>query len=326
MLLSVAALTLGLLSWWVVRSGDSALVTRAPVAQPPGEPSRPTEPAPPASRPPAENVLREPELEKALLDQACNAAQKGDLKRSIELYTAVIGRRPTNVDAWLGRARFYARDDIKNWTGAIADATEAIRLDPQNAGAYELRAHAKARSGDAHGAIADASEAIRLEPKRGDAYLLRGVVYNELGQWGHAIVDLDEAIRPRADSRAAEFAGPRTSRFHRGVESGQASARLVRERGLLPPLAGANARGRGEAYLLKGDLDRALADSAEAVRFAPQSAEARLLRARVHDKRGKPDLAEADRRAAARLEPDPMLTLPNARLCINGKFRGGRDV
>jgi tetratricopeptide (TPR) repeat protein len=71
--------------------------------------------------------------------------------------------------------------------------------------------------------------------------------------------------------------------------------------------------GRGEAYLLKGDLDRALADSDEAVRFAPQSAEARLLRARVHDKRGKPDLAEADRRAAARLEPDPMLTLPEPR-------------
>jgi serine/threonine protein kinase len=71
--------------------------------------------------------------------------------------------------------------------------------------------------------------------------------------------------------------------------------------------------GRGEAYLLKGDLDRALADSDEAVRFAPRSAEARLLRARVHGKRGKPDLAAADRRAAAQLKPDPILTLPELR-------------
>ena len=36
--------------------------------------------------------------------------------------------------------------------------------------------------------------------------------------------------------------------------------------------------GRGEAYLARGDLEHALADSDEAVRFAPSSAEARLLR------------------------------------------------
>jgi serine/threonine protein kinase/Tfp pilus assembly protein PilF len=71
--------------------------------------------------------------------------------------------------------------------------------------------------------------------------------------------------------------------------------------------------GRGEASMLKGNLDRALAAADAAVRFAPKSAEARLLRARVHEKRGKPQLAEADREAAAHLVPDPILALPKPR-------------
>jgi Flp pilus assembly protein TadD len=69
--------------------------------------------------------------------------------------------------------------------------------------------------------------------------------------------------------------------------------------------------GRGEANLVKGDLEHALADADQAVHFAPSSAEARLLRARVHDKRGTTDLADADRRAAATLVPDPIVAPPN---------------
>ena len=75
--------------------------------------------------------------------------------------------------------------------------------------------------------------------------------------------------------------------------------------------------GRGEAYLMKGELDLALADSDEAVKFAPRSHDARLLRARAREKRGEKDLAARDRREAARLEPDFMLTLPKARLKVD---------
>jgi Tfp pilus assembly protein PilF len=69
--------------------------------------------------------------------------------------------------------------------------------------------------------------------------------------------------------------------------------------------------GRGEAYLAKGDLESALTDTDEAVRLAPASAEARLLRARIHEKRRSSALADADRRAAAELVPDPIVAAPN---------------
>jgi len=71
--------------------------------------------------------------------------------------------------------------------------------------------------------------------------------------------------------------------------------------------------GRGEAYLLKGDLDRALTESDQAVRFAPSSAEARLLRAQVHARREEKALAEIDQNAAAGLAPDPMFARPEPR-------------
>ena len=79
--------------------------------------------------------------------------------------------------------------------------------------------------------------------------------------------------------------------------------------------------GRGEAYLVKGDLEHALTDADQAVSFAPSSLEARLLRARVHDKRGSTDLAAADRGAAAKLVPDPIVAAPMIRPSGTDKLR-----
>ena len=57
---------------------------------------------------------------------------------------------------------------------AIADCTEAIRLDPKFADAYNLRGNAYAGKGERLKAIADYTEAIRLNPQYGNAYCNRG--------------------------------------------------------------------------------------------------------------------------------------------------------
>ena len=53
---------------------------------------------------------------------------------------------------------------------AIADYSEAIRIDPQNARAYYGRAYACGKKREFDKAIADYTEAIRLDPKYADAY------------------------------------------------------------------------------------------------------------------------------------------------------------
>ena len=60
---------------------------------------------------------------------------------------------------------------------AIADYTEAIRLDPKSALTFRNRGDAYMNEGDYDRAMADYNEAIRLEPKSALALSDRGVAY-----------------------------------------------------------------------------------------------------------------------------------------------------
>ena len=59
---------------------------------------------------------------------------------------------------------------------------KAIRLNPQNAGAYHNRGVAYARLGQYERAIQDFDEAIRLNPQNAGAYHNRGVAYGRIGK------------------------------------------------------------------------------------------------------------------------------------------------
>ena len=85
--------------------------------------------------------------------------------------------------------------DKKQFDKAIADYTEAIRLDPRGASAYAGRADAWRCARDYDKAIADYTEAIRLDPKDARIYRWRGVAWREKKEHGKAISDFDEAIR-----------------------------------------------------------------------------------------------------------------------------------
>ena len=86
---------------------------------------------------------------------------------------------------------------------AIADFTEAIRLDPKNAETYSNRGWAYNRKGDHDTAIADCTEAIRLDPKMADAYGDRGWAYNEKGDYDTAIADCSRGHPARSERRWA---------------------------------------------------------------------------------------------------------------------------
>lgn len=73
------------------------------------------------------------------------------------------------------------------------DYGEAIRLNPQFAGAYYNRGVARAAQGDRVGAIADYGEAIRLDPQYAVAYYNRGELRAEMDPAG-AISDLREYL------------------------------------------------------------------------------------------------------------------------------------
>src|SRR5262249_905283 len=183
-----------------------------------------------------------------------DACKGDDPDRSIAACTRIIqGRGETAKDSAIAHhERGLSYKSKGNFDRAIADFSEAIRLDPNYAEVYNLRGVTYGNKGDLDRAIADYSEAIRLDPKLAAAYNNRGNAYKNKGDLDRAIADYNEAIRLAPEVEAAH---PET---------------IVRR------LAHYN---RGRAYGSKGDLDRAIADLSEVIRVAPAVADARQDRA-----------------------------------------------
>ena len=78
---------------------------------------------------------------------------------------------------------------------ALAESTEAIRLDPDHPHAWIERGDLKAKQRQYEGAIADYDQAIRLDPRNAGAYLNRSLAKSELGRHDEALADLDQAMR-----------------------------------------------------------------------------------------------------------------------------------
>ena len=94
---------------------------------------------------------------------------------------------------------YLSRSRIWNYKGeydkAIADYSEAIRLDPRNATTYCNRGDLWREGGEHDKALADYGEAIRLDWRCGDAYSNRGDLWREKGEHDKAIADYNEAVR-----------------------------------------------------------------------------------------------------------------------------------
>jgi lipoprotein NlpI len=113
----------------------------------------------------------------------------------IEGCTALIqsGQLPGKYLAFAYNNRGIAYDEKKDFDRAIADFTEAIRLDPKYAAAYDNRGNAYNAKGDFDRAIPDYTEAIRLDPKNAFAYRHRGLAYFYNGNFAKALADLGQA-------------------------------------------------------------------------------------------------------------------------------------
>ena len=95
--------------------------------------------------------------------------------------------------AFTNRGLAYKRKG--QWDRAIADYSEALRLQPDDAQVFNNRGNAYYYKGQLDRAIKDYDDAIRLEPDLAVAFGNRGNVYRKNGQFDRAIADYSEAIR-----------------------------------------------------------------------------------------------------------------------------------
>jgi lipoprotein NlpI len=186
---------------------------------------------------------------------------------AIEPCTSAIksGKYKDHDLAVLYVSRGIAYQDVGDLDRAMADLTEAIRLDPKYAEAYYNRGEVWLDAREFDRAIADYSEAIRLDSKHAKAYVGRGVTWQRKGDLDRAITDFTEAIR-------------------------------------LDPNYAAAYRNRGGAWYYKGDYDRAIADCTEAIRLDPKHAQPYNVRGTAWRNKWDLERAISDYTEAIRLE------------------------
>ncbi len=190
------------------------------------------------------------------------------------------------------RARDYDR--------AIAEYSQAIGIDPDNAAVFNNRAYAYWSKGETDRVIEDYSAALRIEPDNVVALVNRAVAYNFKGDYGRGIVDLDKAIKLRpSDARAWN------SRCWGRALAGQLQEALAdcNESMRLLPYEANTYDSRGMIYFKLGQFDRAIADYEAALRLDPKLAGSLYGRGVAKLKKGD-KAGDADIAAAKAIRPD----------------------
>ena len=112
----------------------------------------------------------------------------------ISFLTKKIEYNPKDISAYKSRGKFY-HNEIYNYDNAIADYTEAIKINPNNTESYILRGSAFNDKGEKNNAIADYTKAIEIDQKSVRAYLARADFYFDEKDYDKAITDCTEAIK-----------------------------------------------------------------------------------------------------------------------------------
>ncbi|WP_369722574.1 caspase family protein [Bradyrhizobium sp. LLZ17] len=153
-----------------------------------------------------------------------------------------------------------------DYAKVIADATEAIRLQPGQA-VYNLRGSAYYDKGDYDIAIADFDDALKLGPPSGTIFHNRGNAWRGKGDYARAIADYDTSIK--ADPKSAfSFQNRGISKEALGDLDGALAD--INQAIRLDPTLPQPLINRTAIWRARGDLDRAIADGGEAIRLAKE--------------------------------------------------------
>jgi tetratricopeptide (TPR) repeat protein len=226
------------------------------------------------------------------------ARPPNDADGKIADYSEAIRLNPVYAAAFNNRGNALRTKGDEN--GAIADYNEVIRLDSQDAAAYNNRGNARWAKDDLNGAIADYSEAIRLVPEYGVAYINRGNARWANDDVDGAIADFDEVIRlDPYDAEALKNRG--IARSSRGDLEGAIADHSAVLR--LDPRDTDALNNRGVARWTNGDLQGAITDFDESIRLNPRDPDVFNIRGVVHAERGDLDRAITDYSETIRLDP-----------------------
>src|SRR5215213_1789493 len=236
---------------------------------------------------------RTPEAAVNQFNKATKKIEAGDLDGAIEDYTRAI-----NLSSHL--------EGFKSSNSSLAnsfndDSSEIVRvINPFTANAYNNRGLVRYKKNDFSGAIEDFNEALRIRPGLPSAYLNRAAALRGLGDIEAALNDLDHAILLKKDFYEA-FSNRGSIRLDRGDFNG-ALADLNRSIELNNRIPESYYQ-RGYTHIELKRFDLAIADFERALHLAPEIAWAYQGRGTALMQAAKMDRAIADFTRAIELDP-----------------------
>ncbi|MGV3634664.1 MAG: caspase family protein [Pseudorhodoplanes sp.] len=234
----------------------------------------------------------------ALVKRADDNRKAGQLDRAIADATEAIRLNGKNATVyWVRGAAYVGKGDYDQ---AIADLTRAVGIDPKYAAAYSWRAAAWKAKGDDDRALYDADQVVKLLPKVASGYNSRCLILENKGEYAQALPDCETAVKLAPDN-ALYHINRGTVLFRQGnlERATEDFARAIR----LDPANEGGFTGRAEVARAKRDFDRALADFDRAVKMNPNSARALVFRGLTLEAKGDLAAAQDDYRQAITLPP-----------------------
>jgi len=190
--------------------------------------------------------------------------------------------------------------EAENYGEAVKYFSKAIKSKPM-AEYFYARGGALDLSGDYNGALADYSEAIRLNPNEASYYFDRGNVYNAQKDYSRAINDFAAAIRlDPNDSRYRNHRG----NMYRLLENYDNAIADYTDAIRLNPSEPRYYNNRGVSHLLKREYDNAVVNYTEAIRLAPDNARYYHNRGGAYNLKKDFTRAVKDFTAAVQLDPE----------------------
>ncbi len=126
-----------------------------------------------------------------------------DFSRALEDMNEAIKLQPHYAGFFVNRA--FLRYSLDDYFGAMADYDYAIQLDPLNAIAYFNRGLLRAEVHDRDRAISDFSKVLELNPDDYRSLYNRAMLYRETKNYQKAIADIDRVVEAFPDFDGALF-------------------------------------------------------------------------------------------------------------------------
>lgn len=196
--------------------------------------------------------------------------------------------------------RGISRYKRKDYQGAIADYTEAIRLKPDYVQYYLNRGDAYAKAGNKAKAMEDFATALRLRPNDASTYIYRGEAYFALKENEQGIKDYETAIGLAPESAYIYYKNRGVLRYGQ-KDYAAAVADYTQSLRLKPDYATAYFE-RGKAYFDWKKYEEALADLNKVIEIAPDAAVAYGVRGMTYYHKREYEKAIADSTKAIELK------------------------